>query len=147
NNPILVNVIGTINADGTNMQFLVCDNNDGYVTSIDWSPDGSLLVWGRNVNHGAQGCSGCVGEPAMAFYNFNGQTSYTFGLTSAQLGTDSCQNGPHCIHFSPQGTQVAYQNQYGQASCGGISCVSLINLDGSGQTNTTMQYANGLWWK
>src|SRR5262249_43556687 len=35
--PIFVNVIGTIKADGSNMQFLACDKNEGYVSSLDWS--------------------------------------------------------------------------------------------------------------
>jgi uncharacterized protein (TIGR03437 family) len=143
--PIFANVIGVINADGSNMQFLACDRNDGYVSSLDWSPDGSLIAWGRNVNHGAQGCSGCVGEPAIAFLDLTGRNRYSAGITSSQLGGDSCQGGAHCIHFSPDSSKLAYQNQYGQTTCG-ISCVFLINLDGSGQTNTTMQYAAGLWW-
>jgi Bacterial Ig-like domain (group 3) len=147
--PIFVTVIGSINADGTNMQILACDNNDGYVSSIDWSPDGTLIAWGRNVSHGAQGCSGCVGEPAIAFLDLSGQGRYSQGIPSSQLTTDSCQGGPHCIHFSPDSTRLAYADAYPnngnpcQASC----YVSFINLDGSGQTNSTIPTAGQtVWW-
>lgn len=146
---ISVAVIGTINADGSNMQVLACDNNDGYVSSIDWSPDGSLLAWGRNVSHCAQGGSGCAGEPAMEFHDFTGNNRYSAGITSAQLGTDSCQAGPHCIHFSPDSSRLAYRDAY-PGGPGANPCspclVSLINLDGSNPTSTTMQNYSGLWW-
>jgi Tol biopolymer transport system component len=148
--PIFVNVIGTINADGTGMQFPVCDNGEGYVTSIAWSPDGTLLAWGRNVSHGAQGCSGCVGEPAIAFYDFTGQKRYSSGITSTQLTTDSCQGGPHCMHFSPDSSQLAYVDAYPnngnpcQASCN----VSFINLDGTGQINSPIPSGgHTVWWQ
>jgi hypothetical protein len=146
--PILVPVIGTIGANGTNMQFLACDNGDGYVTSIDWSPDGTLIAWGRNVSHGAQGCSGCVGEPAIAFFDFTGQGRYSSGITSGQLGTDSCQGGPHCIHFSPDSTQLAYVDAYPNGNpCQSVCNVSFINLDGTGQTNSTIPSGGQtVWW-
>src|SRR5262249_48868232 len=91
-------------------------------------------------------CSGCVGEPAIAFLDLSGRNRYSAGIKSSQLGTDSCQGGPRCIHFSPDSSRLAYQNQFGQTTCGGISCVFLINVDGSGQTSTTMQSAAGFWW-
>lgn len=148
--PIFVNVIGAINADGTGMQILACDAGDGYHGSIDWSPDGTLIAWGRNVNHGAQGCSGCVGEPAIGFLDMTGHNRYSAGITSTQLTTDSCGD-PHCIHFSPGSDRLAYWDEYpnrGNPCSGGPCWISLINLDGSGQTNTTIHYAPsyGMWW-
>ena len=147
NNPIWVNVIGSIKADGTSMQVLACDNNDGYVTSIDWSPDGNLLAWTRNVDHGAQGNSGAVGEPAIAFLDLSGQGRYSSGITSTQLNTDSCQD-THCIHFSPDSTQLAYKVEYPNngGPCYGACNISMITLDGINLTETTIPIGTDLWW-
>ncbi|HYL36894.1 MAG TPA: FG-GAP-like repeat-containing protein [Bryobacteraceae bacterium] len=145
--PIWVNVIGTIKASGSNEQYLACDNNDGYMSSLDWSPDGTLIAWGRNVNHGAQGCSGCVGEPAIKFYDLSGRNRYSGGITSAKLGTDSCQDGPHCIHFSPDSTRLAYLNEYPNGTVCVPNCyISLIALDGTSRTDTTIPFGHDLWW-
>jgi hypothetical protein len=147
NTPAFNTAIGTIGADGSNLQVLTCDGNDGYVNAIDWSADGSLLAWNRNVNHCAQGGSGCAGEPAMAFYDFTGQNRYSAGITSAQLNTDSCQGDVRCIHFSPDGTQLAYRNTLlNSGGCNGQCYLSIISLDGNTRTDTTVPSGGDFWW-
>ena len=107
------------------------------LSAIDWSPDGTLLAWARNVQHGAQGNSGAVGEPAIAFYDFSGRNRYSSGITSTQLGgrgADSCQNVA-CMHFSPDTTSLAYQNEYPNGiGCAGSCTISIISLDGANRT-------------
>jgi Tol biopolymer transport system component len=151
--PIFVRVIGMIGADGSNPQVVACDNNDGYVTAVDWSPDGTLLAYTRNVQHCAQGGSGCVGEPAIAFIDLSGQDRYSTGITSAQLSGsaagDSCQSGPHCIHFSPDSTTLAYDNTFTMDGnpCQTFCFIGIINLDGTNQTNTPLTVGGaGFWW-
>jgi uncharacterized protein YjdB len=148
--PIYVRIIGAINADGTGFQILACDNNDS-VNSIDWSPDGTLLAWTRNVQHGAQGCSGCVGEPAIAFLDFSGQNRYSSGITSTQLsgasGGDSCGDTA-CIHFSPDSTMLAYKDTFrdGIYCYGGPCYISTIDLDGTNKTETSIPVSGEMWW-
>jgi uncharacterized repeat protein (TIGR01451 family) len=149
--PIYVRIIGAINADGTGFQILACDNGDGYVNSIDWSPDGTLLAWTRNVQHGAQGCSGCVGNPAIAFYDFTGQNRYSAGITATQLSGassgDSCQDTA-CVHFSPDSTMLAYMDTFrdGNYCYGGPCYISIINFAGSNKVETSIQVSGEMWW-
>lgn len=148
NQPIFVAVIGLIGADGNSHQVLACDNNDGYVSAIDWSPDGTLLAWARNVQHGGEGNSAAVGEPAIAFYDFSGQNRYSSGITSTQLagsGADSCQN-IGCIHFSPDGTRLAYQNEYPNGVACSSCTISIISLDGTTRTDTTIPVKGQFSW-
>jgi uncharacterized protein (TIGR03437 family) len=147
--PGFVNTIGMINVDGSGEKDLACDNGDGYVSALDWSPDGTLIVWNRNIHHCAQGNSGCVGEPAIVFLDLSGQNRYASGITSSALGADSCQGGAHCIHFSPDNKRLAFEISPGyQTGSSTFTGIGIINLDGSGLTlSANPNYApDNFWW-
>jgi uncharacterized repeat protein (TIGR01451 family) len=123
-NPVPVQVIGTINVDGTGETHYVCLNGIPHGSSaIDWSPNGKVIAYGRSTD---------MGDTAIAFIGSGS------GLTFDQLG-GACI-AAHCIHFSPDSSQLAYLK-------GGISgSISVINLDGSGRIDTPVDYGNGMWW-
>src|SRR5258708_655603 len=121
-------------------------NEAGSAWGIDWSPDGTLIAYAHN--------SISFGEPAVGFIDLSGQGRFANGLTTAQLGMQAgfsgelCYSDVHCLHFSPDGTRIAYENNSpsGNPSFNGIST---IKLDGTGRIdsfNFGSTINNGMWW-
>src|SRR5229473_6090342 len=146
--PIDSEVVGTINMDGMGQTYRACFsvNEAGSAWGIDWSPDGTLIAYAHN--------SIGFGEPAIAFIDLSGQGRFASGLTTAQLGMQAgfsgelCFSDVHCLHFSPDGTRIAYENNSpsGNPSFNGIST---IKLDGTGRIdsfNFGSTINNGMWW-
>ena len=128
-----VGVVGTTNADGTGQAFYQCLGDNGGATALDWSPDGTLISVGRESG---------LGEPAIAFVDLSGQGRFASGLSTAQLGGHCTDEPHHCIHFSPDGARLAYENQ-------AVNAVSTINLNGTGRADVVgfgSRPERGLWW-
>jgi uncharacterized repeat protein (TIGR01451 family) len=138
--PIQFEPVGVVNADGTGHAYLTCvRQGTGSGSSLDWSPDGALIAYGRTGN---------IGDPAIAFIDLSGGGRYTGGLTFAQIG-NLC-DAPQCIHFSPDSSRLAYVN-----ASSGVGNISTINLDGAGRIDTTVSSnlgatsggsPGGIWW-
>jgi uncharacterized protein (TIGR03437 family) len=122
-------IVGTINLDGTGEKDLACDSAPHGSSALDWSPDGTLIAFSRSTD---------LGDPAVAIIDTNGVTKYS--LTAAQVGT--CGT-PHCIHFSPDNTRLAFP-----VSSAAFNGVGIINLDGTGRSlAANITYApDNLWW-
>ncbi len=135
--PSGVDVVGAVNLDGSGETLLACDSAAHGSYSLDWSPDGNLIAYSRSSDAG--------GPVIVAIIDPRGNSKY--GLTSDQLGSEVC--GQRSIHFSPDSTRLAYQNSVG---CVGSRCkfngVSIINLDGTGRTDSAnVQFAaDNFWW-
>jgi uncharacterized protein YjdB len=140
--------VATINVDGTGLTYLATYdlNEAGSAWSIDWSPDGSLIAHAHNsVNFGG---------PAIAIIDLSGQGRYATGLSLAQLGIqptfggEVCPTDRHCLHFSPDSTKLAYENN-SPSDNPAFRGISTINLDGTGRTdaaNFGQTLENGIWW-
>lgn len=146
--PIDFLVVGLINVDGTGQTFLACDsvNAAGGAFAIDWSPDGTLIADARDSIH--------FGEPAIRITDLSGQGRFSSGLTTAQLGPQAsfggelCPSDGHCIHFSPDSTRLAYENN-SPSDNPSFYGISTINLDGTGRSDAAPFGAtleNGIWW-
>lgn len=100
--------------------------------ALDWSPDGNLI---------AHSSSTITAEPAINVIEpVSGALRHQLTLT--QLGTVCGQ--PHCIHFSPDSTRLAYQ------SAGAFNGISIINLDGTGRVDSANLGGfspDNFWWK
>lgn len=131
-------MVSTINLDGTGESHLACVNapHSSSSSALDWSPDGTLLAFGRSTE---------LGDPAIGIIDFTGAGRFAAGLTLAQLGT-AC-GGPHCIHFSPDSTELAYQN-VAPSDNPSFNGFSIINLDGTGRSDSANLNASidNFWW-
>jgi len=146
--PTECEAVGVINVDGTGQNLLVrYDLNEaGSAWSIDWSPDGTLIAYAHNsVNFGG---------PAIAFIDLSGQGRYANGLNLVQLGIQSsfggevCATDRHCLHFSPDSTKLAYENN-NPSDNPTFRGISTINLAGTGRNdslNLGQTLENGIWW-
>jgi len=123
------NVIGTIALNGTGETHRACLDapHSTSMKALDWSPDGTLIAFGRSTD---------IGNPAIAFIDLSGQGRFAAGLSVNQLGVSCGQS--HCIGFSPESSQLAYQNGSGN--------ISRIHLDGSQRVDTAITFGNGLAW-
>ena len=64
--PIDVEVVGTINLDGTGTTYRACLGDTGTAIALDWSPDGTLIAYDR--------VSSTLGEPTVAFIDLSGDS-------------------------------------------------------------------------
>jgi Putative binding domain, N-terminal/WD40-like Beta Propeller Repeat len=146
--PIEAEIVGLINVDGTGGTYLACDNVNaaGSGFAIDWSPDGTLIAHARNSIN--------FGEPAIAIIDLSGQGRFASGLTTAQLGNQStfggevCPTDRHCLHFSPDGTRLAYENNSpsDNPSFYGISTINLAGTVRSDSAAFGTRLETGIWW-
>ena len=120
-------IVGIIGIDGTGERDLACDQAPHGAAAIDWSPDGNLIAFSRSTD---------LGDPSIAVIDLTGVTRYSFPF--AQVG--ACGN-PRCIHFSPDSKQLAVE-------AGSFTGVTIVNLDGSGRTQTAnLTYSpDNFWW-
>jgi hypothetical protein len=122
--------VGTVNLDGTGEKVLACNMAPHGENSLDWSPDGNLIAFGRSYDAG--------GATVVAIIDPSGNSKY--GLTLAQLGSQT--GGERGIHFSPDSTRLAYVN-----NAGSFAGISVINLNGSGRVDTLKFPSPGpFWW-
>jgi Viral BACON domain/WD40-like Beta Propeller Repeat len=146
--PIESEIVGTINVNGTGQTYRACFsvNEAGSAWGIDWSPDGTLIAYAHNSIN--------FGEPAIGFIDLSGQGRYASGLTTAQLGMQAgnfgelCFSDVHCLHFSPDGTRIAYENN-SPSDNPSFNGISTIKLDGTGRLDSFNYGAtinNGMWW-
>lgn len=131
--PINVGYVGALSlAGGAAPPDHACTGDNGGATALDWSPDGTLIAYGRDS-----------GDPAIAFLDLSGQGRFAGGLTEVQLGTRCSGEPHHCFHFSPDSSRLVYENKTSNA-------FSFIDLDGAnpgGFGNLWSSYPDsGVWW-
>ena len=122
-------VVGTINVDGSGEKDLACNSSAHSSVGLDWSPDGSLIAFTRSTD---------LGDPAVSVIDPTGAVRYSLGASLVgNCGT------PHCIHFSPDNSRLAFP-----VSSGSFNGIGIVNLDGSGRTlAANLGYApDNLWW-
>jgi uncharacterized repeat protein (TIGR01451 family) len=133
--PIDVGLVRTLSLDGgAAPPDYVCLGDNGGAIALDWSPDGTLIAYGRDSG---------LGEPPIAFIDLSGQGRFAGGLTTSQLGARCTESPHHCFHFSPDSARLAYENQ-------SVNAISIIDPDGTGRSDAVSfggtRPERGIWW-
>ncbi len=120
------NVIGTMNADGTNESVIKSVDSPRVTSAIDWSPDGSRILWTADTF-----------DPNIVRILLVSNSSET-SIASATLGSIDPSQGN--VRFSFDSTKIVYDD---------FNKPTTINLDGTGKVSlpvTGGSLCNGLFW-